>query len=64
MGNLHYAGLVLYFLDVTFRLTQWGVTSGVQCQFVSADKTFVTIRLKYNKVLLSLPTAMLIASSA
>lgn len=43
-------GLLLYFLDVTFRISQLGVTSGVQCSFVSAKRTFVTLRLKFNKV--------------
>ena len=50
------AGLALYFMDVTFRMAQWRITSGMQCTFVSADRTFVSIKLKYNKACRLFPT--------
>ncbi len=37
-------------MDVAFRMAQWRITSGVQCTFVSADHSFITLRLKFNKV--------------
>ena len=50
-SSLYYMpGLALYFLDVAFRIAQWRVTSGMQCTFVSADRSFVSLKLRFNKV--------------
>ena len=37
-------------MDVAFRMAQWRITSGVQCTFVAANHSLVSLRLKFNKV--------------
>ena len=50
------AGLILYLLDLTYRLSQWGVMSGLHCTYVAADNSFVTLRITFNKVHLHILT--------